>query len=151
MEQLLEFCHRVFDRSPIAFAVARVYLDEEGTGAADIGYVYLNAAMADLTSQRPDDLTGQTIYGLWPDGDRTWLPRFYRTAYEGQPLEFDAVSDILEEFQHIVVFPILRPVARRRPHLAAALLPHRLRGPAPRVRRRVRHPRGIPAHRRLPH
>ena len=106
MEQLLEFCHRVFDRSPIAFAVARVYLDEEGTGAADIGYVYLNAAMADLTSQCPDDLVGKTVYGLWPDGDRTWLPRFYRAAYEGQPLEFDAVSDILEEFQHIVVFPI---------------------------------------------
>ena len=51
MEQMIEFCHKVFDQSAVAFAIARVHLDESGTSAVDFRYEYLNAAAGALTDQ----------------------------------------------------------------------------------------------------
>ncbi|MCI8468105.1 MAG: response regulator [Eggerthellaceae bacterium] len=105
MEQLLEFCHRVFDQSPIAFSIARVHLDDDGA-PLDISYEYLNPAMAAYTNQEPKDLEGKRIYEIWPNSDYTWLNNFYRACYEDTPVEFEAVSVALEEFEHATVFPV---------------------------------------------
>ena len=107
MDQLFEFYHKTFGRSPIAFSVASVCLDDAGR-PVDFTYEYLNAAAAALTGQTPEELLGKSVYSIWPDGDPSWLPRLYRAAYQDESLEFEVVSGVYERFLHVTVFPIER-------------------------------------------
>ncbi len=106
MEQMIEFCHKVFDQSAVAFAIARVHLDESGTSAVDFRYEYLNAAAGALTDQRPEDLLGRDAYAVWPEGDTSWLSRLYRVAYLGETLEFETVSDSYGRFLRTSMLPV---------------------------------------------
>lgn len=98
-------CARLFDRSPQPFGIVRVILDEKSE-PQDAIYEYLNPSMLSITDQTLDELRGEGIYRIWPDGDRTWLRYYYLAAYHNQVNEFETVSEAFEQFLNVVVFPI---------------------------------------------
>ncbi len=106
MEALLKACADIFDQSPQAFGIARVFLDDAGN-PVDFTYEYLNPAMADMTGQKVEDLQGKAVFRLWPGGDVIWLDKFYEAAYKGRSVEFETVSDLIEQFLHVMAFPIV--------------------------------------------
>ena len=100
MDEILEFCSKIFDTSPQPFGVAHVLLDSEGR-PEDFTYAYLNPSMAAMTNQQVEELKDVAVYKHWPDSDPTWVEYFYKSAYEGTAEEFEAVSIILEQFLDI--------------------------------------------------
>ena len=106
VNEVLESCKVIFDRSTRPFGIARVHLDAEGN-PADVTIEYLNSAMAATADSTPEDLRGRNIYEIWPDGDRTWLDYFYRAAYQGEAVEFETVSVAYRAFQNVAIFPIV--------------------------------------------
>ena len=106
MKALLDACASIFDKSPQPFGVARVYVDEN-ENPVDFSYEYLNPAMAAMTNQTVDDLQGKKVYQMW-GGDTTWLGYFYIAAFKGKAVEFESVSDLLEQFLNVIAFPIER-------------------------------------------
>ena len=105
MDKILEQCNVIFDKSPQPFGVFQVILDDKNN-PCEIEYIYLNQAMADMTQESIDEILGRRIYSFWGDSDPTWLEYFYRAAWQNTASEFESVSAILEQFLHIVVFPI---------------------------------------------
>lgn len=105
MDKVLESCMAAFDCIPRPFGISEVRLDAEGR-PVDAVIKYLNVQMADAAECTPPDLLEKNIYEVWPDGDHTWLERFYRAAYLGEPSEFETVNKAFKTFQNVVVFPI---------------------------------------------
>lgn len=105
MDVILENCKRIFDQSPKAFGIARVFVDDNGN-PTDATIVYLNQAMANTANATREELLGQNIYELWVDGDRTWLNNLYRAAWLGEGIEFETVSVEYQQFQSITLIPI---------------------------------------------
>ncbi len=104
MDEMLKVWATTFDRSPQPFGVAEVLLDEAGQ-PYDAVYRYLNPAMAAITGHTADDLTGVGMYTIW-GGDPIWLDHFYEAAYEGRSVEFETLSDMLQQFFRAEVFPV---------------------------------------------
>ena len=92
MDELLRAWETTFGCSTLPFGVAEVLLDDRGR-PYDFAYRYINAAAASLT------------YALW-GGDPIWLDHFYEAAYEGSASEFEAPSEMLQQFFRAEVFPI---------------------------------------------
>lgn len=107
MDQILETCKLVYDRSPRAFGIAHVSLDENGA-PADATIVYLNPPMAATAKVDPEDLRGKNIYEIWPYGDKQWLDYFYKAAYEDEAAEFETANVAYGSFQNVAAFPIKR-------------------------------------------
>lgn len=104
MDEMLRVWATTFDRSPLPFGVAEVLLDERGR-PYDFAYRYLNKAMASLTGHSTDDLLGEGAYALW-GGDPIWLDHFYEAVSEERSVEFEAPSEMLQQFFRAEVFPI---------------------------------------------
>ena len=104
MDELLRAWETTFGCSTLPFGVAEVLLDDRGR-PYDFAYRYINAAAASLTGHVAEDLLGEEAYALW-GGDPIWLDHFYEAAYEGRASEFEAPSEMLQQFFRAEVFPI---------------------------------------------
>lgn len=104
MDELLRAWETTFGCSTLPFGVAEVLLDDRGR-PYDFAYRYINAAAAALTGHVAEDLLGEEAYALW-GGDPIWLDHFYEAAYEGRASEFEAPSEMLQQFFRAEVFPI---------------------------------------------
>lgn len=104
MDELLRAWETTFGRSTLPFGVAEVLLDDQGR-PYDFAYRYINAAAAALTGHVTEDLLGEEAYALW-GGDPIWLDHFYEAAYKGRASEFEAPSEMLQQFFRAEVFPI---------------------------------------------
>ena len=104
MDELLRAWETTFGRSTLPFGVAEVLLDDQGR-PYDFAYRYINAAAASLTGHVAEDLLGEEAYALW-GGDPIWLDHFYEAAYKGRASEFEAPSEMLQQFFRAEVFPI---------------------------------------------
>ena len=104
MDEMLKVWKATFDRSPLPFGVAEVLLDEGGR-PYDAVYRYLNPPMAAITGHTAAELTGVGMYTIW-GGDSLWLDHFYEAAFEGKSAEFEALSDMLQQFFRAEVFPV---------------------------------------------
>ena len=85
-------------------------LDDQGR-PYDFAYRYINAAAAALTGHVAEDLLGEEAYALW-GGDPIWLDDFYEAAYKGRASEFEAPSEMLQQFFRAEVFPISEGLCR---------------------------------------
>ena len=104
MDELLRAWETTFGCSTLPFGVAEVLLDDRGR-PYDFAYRYINAAAASLTGHVAEDLLGEEAYALW-GGDPIWLDHFYEAAYEGRASEFEAPSEMLQQFFRAEVFPV---------------------------------------------
>ncbi|MEE0346915.1 MAG: hypothetical protein UDM07_10870, partial [Adlercreutzia sp.] len=104
MDELLRAWETTFGCSTLPFGVAEVLLDDQGR-PYDFAYRYINAAAAALTGHVTEDLLGEEAYALW-GGDPIWLDHFYEAAYKGRASEFEAPSEMLQQFFRAEVFPI---------------------------------------------
>ena len=104
MDELLRAWETTFGCSTLPFGVAEVLLDDRGR-PYDFAYRYINAAAAALTGHVAEDLLGEEAYALW-GGDPIWLDHFYEAAYKGRASEFEAPSEMLQQFFRAEVFPI---------------------------------------------
>lgn len=104
MDELLRAWETTFGCSTLPFGVAEVLLDDRGR-PYDFAYRYINAAAASLTGHVAEDLLGEEAYALW-GGDPIWLDHFYEAAYKGRASEFEAPSEMLQQFFRAEVFPI---------------------------------------------
>lgn len=104
MDELLRAWETTFGCSTLPFGVAEVLLDDRGR-PYDFAYRYINAAAASLTGHVAEGLLGEEAYALW-GGDPIWLDHFYEAAYEGRASEFEAPSEMLQQFFRAEVFPI---------------------------------------------
>lgn len=105
MENLLESCGRVFEKSIQPFGVTRLRTDADGEPIGLV-YEYMNPSMAAMTGNVPEELIGKDIYELWPAGNEEWLAHFAAAVLEGKACEFEAPSPLLSDYFHVSVFPI---------------------------------------------
>lgn len=105
MDEILESCNLIFDKSLMPFGVYKICVDENHQ-PYDMECVYLNQAMADMSHESISEVLGRRSYEYWENSDPIWLERFYEAAWLGQANEFEAVTVILEQFLHITVFPV---------------------------------------------
>ncbi len=105
MDRLIEVAGQLFDRSPVAFSLVQVHLDENGE-PYDASYLYINQAMADYTQNIAENMRGLRMYATWGNTDYRWLNRFYAAAYEGKASEFEGVSVMVNEVLNATVFPV---------------------------------------------
>lgn len=105
MEKILESCKQVFDKCSRPFGISKVILDEDGK-PLDAIVQYLNQAMAESAQCKPEDMVGQHIYEMWPDGNYEWLEHFYRAAYFGESTEFETVNIAYKTFMNVITFPV---------------------------------------------
>lgn len=107
MDTMFFTCKEVFDQSPLPFGIAKLVLNENGDPTG-FTYEYLNPAMASLTEQTVEELIGTNPYVTYSNNDPTWVNYFYEAAYHGISADFEAVTIVLESFEHVAVFPINR-------------------------------------------
>ena len=69
---------------PVAYAVFRVRLDNEGTGLVDAEYVYANSVYYELGGHEEDSLSGAMLTQKVGDESSVWLPYLYRAAVLGE-------------------------------------------------------------------
>lgn len=106
MEELLEACKALFDRSNQAVGVAHVLVDDEGN-PYDFAYAYLNQAMADISNQSREDLLGFHAYEGWGNDDMGWLVHFADAALHGISCEFETCAILFERFFSVSVTPLV--------------------------------------------
>lgn len=92
------------DLNPHAICVIHVDLNENKE-PADWTFVYCNEPLARLEGVTRDELIGRRFYDIFPNGDRKWLKPYYKAAYEGISDEFDDVSEEIDQYLHVEVFP----------------------------------------------
>lgn len=92
------------DYNPHAMCVIHVDLNENKK-PVDWTFVYCNEPLARLEGVAKEELIGKRFYDIFPDGDRKWLKPYYKAAYEGIPDEFDDVSEEIDQYLHVEVFP----------------------------------------------
>lgn len=105
MDEIIESCNILFGKSPQPFGIFQVLRDNENQ-PYEIEYTYVNQAMADMSNESIESVIGRHIYSYWSDSDPTWLEHFNQAAWHNEANEFESVSPILEEFLHVIVFPI---------------------------------------------
>lgn len=108
MKTLLDDCKFIFDKSPQPFGIAEVTVDEDNQ-PIDCIYRYINKPMEAFWITPAKDLIGKGFYEIWPGSDYSWRTYFYKAAFEGIASEFESVSVALEQFFHVVVFPLKPP------------------------------------------
>lgn len=104
MDEMVRVWDATFGRSSLPFGVAEVLLDDQGR-PYDFTYRYLNDAMASLTGHSTSDLIGEGAYAMW-GGDPIWLDHFYEAAFEERCVEFEAPSEMLQQFFRTEAFPV---------------------------------------------
>lgn len=92
------------DLNPHAICVIHVDLNENKE-PADWTFVYCNEPLARLEGVAREKLIGRRFYDIFPNGDRKWLKPYYKAAYEGISDEFDDVSEEIDQYLHVEVFP----------------------------------------------
>lgn len=92
------------DYNPHAMCVIHVDLNENKE-PVDWTFVYCNEPLARLEGVAKEELIGKRFYDIFPDGDRKWLKPYYKAAYEGIANEFDDVSEEIDQYLHVEVFP----------------------------------------------
>lgn len=104
MDEMLQVWAMTFDRSPQPFGIVEVLVDDDGR-PYDAAYRYLNPAMAAVTDHTVEELTGALMYLIW-GGDPTWLDHFYEAAFEDRVVQFETLSDMLQQFFRAEAFPV---------------------------------------------
>ena len=92
------------EHCPHAFCLIRVELDEEGK-PCDWTFLSCNENLAKLEGVPKEALIGHRFFEIFPDGSRKWLQPYYEAAYEGKTVSFDDVSEEVDDYLHIEVFP----------------------------------------------
>ena len=92
------------DLNPHAICVIHVDLNENKE-PADWTFVYCNEPLARLEGVPRENLIGRRFYDIFPNGDRKWLKPYFKAAYEGISDEFDDVSEEIDQYLHVEVFP----------------------------------------------
>ena len=92
------------DLNPHAICVIHVDLNQNKE-PVDWTFVYCNEPLAKLEGVAKEKLIGRKFYDIFPNGDRKWLKPYYKAAYEGIADEFDDVSEEIDQYLHVEVFP----------------------------------------------
>ena len=103
MDELLRAWETTFGCSTLPFGVAEVLLDDRGVPMISLSLYQRRGGS--LTGHVAEDLLGEEAYALW-GGDPIWLDHFYEAAYKGRASEFEAPSEMLQQFFRAEVFPI---------------------------------------------
>ncbi len=69
---------------PVAYAVFRVVLNEEGTEVVDAEYVYANDMYCDWLDRSRSDLVGRSFLEVTENPSTVWFPYCYRAAMLGK-------------------------------------------------------------------
>ena len=72
----------LFRDVPAAYAVFQVIPDEEGSGAMDARYVYVNQLYCTIAGCTPEDLLGHRFYEVYPQGNPLWMECCHRAVTE---------------------------------------------------------------------
>ena len=72
----------LFRDVPAAYAVFQVIPDEEGSGAMDDRYVYVNQLYCTIAGCTPEDLLGHRFYEVYPQGNPLWMECCHRAVTE---------------------------------------------------------------------
>ena len=75
--------HKIFDQTPIAFAVIEVRQDDRGEPHSLL-FRYLNDACAALAGRKREELTESSFYEVFPNADGKWLMYAAETACRGR-------------------------------------------------------------------
>lgn len=75
--------HKIFDQTPIAFAVIEVRQDDRGEPHSLV-FRYLNDACAALAGRKREELTESSFYEVFPNADGKWLMYAAETACRGR-------------------------------------------------------------------
>jgi signal transduction histidine kinase/ActR/RegA family two-component response regulator len=93
------------DEYPVGFCVIHVELDADGE-PVDWTFVHVNERLAKLENSTPEDMVGHRFSELFPDRNRARLLLHYEAAYHGKQASFDDISEEMDRFVHIDVFPV---------------------------------------------
>lgn len=99
-----QFNINIFDRSPLAYCVCELVLNDDGK-PVDWIFRYCNQALADIGKFKVDDLMNKPFFETFPGVDRKWLNLFHEAAYDDIPSEFDEISNISDRYLHIHIMP----------------------------------------------
>ena len=99
-----QFNINIFDRSPLAYCVCELVLNDDGK-PVDWIFRYCNQALADIGKFKVDDLMNKPCFETFPRVDRKWLNLLYEAAYDDVPSEFDEISNISDRYLHIHIMP----------------------------------------------
>lgn len=72
----------LFRDVPAAYAVFQVIPDEDGSGAMDARYVYVNQLYCTIAGCTPEDLLGHRFYEVYPQGNPLWMECCHRAVTE---------------------------------------------------------------------
>jgi signal transduction histidine kinase/ActR/RegA family two-component response regulator len=89
----------------IGYSVVRIELDESGT-PVDWLYLDVNETLAKMEGLTVEQMIGHRFYELFPDRDRSRLWPHYKVAYEGGTASFDDISEEIDRYVHIDVYPV---------------------------------------------
>lgn len=93
------------DLCPHGVCIIHVLLDDAGE-PMDWEFEYCNEALARIEGFSVEELQGSRFFELFPNGDRKWLPRYYKAAYEGQYGEYDDISEEIDLYLHVEAIPM---------------------------------------------
>lgn len=99
-----QFNINIFDRSPLAYCICELVLNDDGR-PVDWIFRYCNQALADIGKFKVDDLMNKPFFETFPRVDKKWLNLFYEAAYDNVPSEFDEISNISDRYLHIHIMP----------------------------------------------
>ncbi|MCD8315940.1 MAG: ATP-binding protein [Eggerthellaceae bacterium] len=90
----------MFDDCPLAYGVARVLLDDDGT-PTDVIYIYANNALAAMYHCPSDEIKGASL--LTEHTDSEWKDRFARCGCSGEAQEFETITGPFTGYLHVCI------------------------------------------------
>ena len=103
-----DFTIDVNDFNQNAFCLIHVDLDENGE-PFDWTFIYANEALANLEGKTIEELIGHRFFEIFPSGNRKWLKHYYDAAYLGKGSNFSEISEEIDRYLHIDVYPTGKP------------------------------------------
>lgn len=91
----------LFDNMPNGFAEHEIILDEHGA-PCDYRFLYVNPAFAKQTGL--SEAQGKTIKEIVPNIEISWIERYGKVAFGGEPVSFEEYSAPLDKYYRVYVF-----------------------------------------------
>ena len=90
------------------FGIVHVELDHAGQ-PVDWTYLYVNETLAQMEGMPAEKMVGHRFFELFPNRDRKRMAPHYEAAYLGKSVSFDDVSEEVDRYIHVDVYPTGEP------------------------------------------
>ncbi len=101
---------KLFDSITYGYATHEIILDKKTNEPIDYRFLNINQAFNEhtniegTTGFKIEDIIGKTVKEVLPETEDDWIRKYGKVALSGESVEFEAPSDALGRYYHVIAF-----------------------------------------------